>query len=169
MNLLELISKRRSIRQFTSDDIEQEKLDYVMECVRLAPSAANFQPWKFLIVKTKEKRTLLQKCYAAKWFMAAPVYIVAIGDSKQSWKRNYDGKDHYDVDVAIALEHLVLAATEQELGTCWVCDFDAALCSQLLQLPQNEVPVAIIAVGHPARTLDKVVNRKSIQEISSTI
>lgn len=169
MDLLELISKRRSIRQFTSEDVEQEKLDYVMECVRLAPSAANFQPWKFLIVKTDEKRILLQKCYARKWFMAAPVYIVAIGDSKQSWKRNYDRKDHYDVDVAIAVEHLVLAATEQELGTCWVCDFDAALCSQLLQLPQNEVPVAIIATGYPARILDKVISRKSIQEISSTI
>ncbi len=169
MNLLELISKRRSIRQFTSEDVEQEKLDYVMECVRLAPSAANFQPWKFLIVKTEEKRTLLQKCYGAKWFTSAPIYIVAIGDSNQSWKRNYDTKDHYDVDVAIALEHLVLAATEQNLGTCWVCDFDAALCSQLLQLPQNEVPVAIIVAGYPARALDKVVNRKSIQEISSTI
>lgn len=116
MNLLELISKRRSIRQFTSENVEQEKLDYVMECVRLAPSAANFQPWKFLIVKTKEKRTLLQKCYAAKWFTAAPVYIVAMGDSKQSWKRNYDSIDHYDVDVAIALEHLVLAETRNVIA-----------------------------------------------------
>ena len=169
MNLLELISKRRSIRQFTPEDIEQEKLDYIMECIRLAPSAANFQPWKFLIVKTKEKQTLLQKCYTAKWFTSAPVYIIAIGNSDQSWKRDYDEKDHYDIDIAIALEHFVLAATEKGIGTCWVCDFDATLCSQLLQLPQNEVPVAIIAAGYPVRTLDKVVNRKTIQEISSTI
>lgn len=169
MNLLELISSRRSVRQFMPKDVEQEKLDYMMECVRLAPSAVNFQPWKFLIVKTTEKKTLLQKCYPAKWFASVPVYIVAIADCNQSWKRDCDGKDHCDIDLAIALEHLVLAATEKELGTCWVCDFDAALCCQLLQLPQNEVPVAIIAAGYPIQTLDKVTNRKSAQEIISTI
>ena len=68
MNLLELISARRSIRQYLPDDIEQDKIDYLMECARLAPSAANFQPWKFLIVKDSDKKVLLQKSYPAKWF-----------------------------------------------------------------------------------------------------
>ncbi len=169
MNLLELISERRSVRQYLPDSIEQEKIDYLMECARLAPSAVNFQPWKFIIVKDSQTKALLQKCYPAKWFTSAPMYIVALGDSNQSWKRDYDGKDHYDIDVAIAVEHIVLAAVEKGLGTCWVCHFNADMCKKLLNLPENEIPVAILPVGYPAKKSDKVTNRKSIPEITETI
>lgn len=169
MDLLKLISERRSVRQYLATEVEQEKIDYVMECARLAPSAANFQPWKFLIVKSPEAKALLQKCYPAAWFAAAPVYIVALGDTNLSWKRSFDGKDHYDVDIAIALEHMVLAATEQGLGTCWVCNFDADMCHKLLSLPNNLNPVAIIPIGYPAAPMDMVSNRKTNQEIVETI
>jgi len=169
MNLLELISERRSVREYLPDNIEQEKIDYLMECARLAPSAANFQPWKFLMVTNPQTKALLQKCYPAKWFTSAPMYIVALGDSNRSWKRDYDGKDYYDVDVAIALEHIVLAAVEKELGTCWVCHFNADMCRELLNLPENEIPVAILTVGYPAKKSERVTNRKPISEIIETI
>ena len=165
MNLLELISERRSVRAYLPANVEQEKLDYLMECARLAPSAANFQPWKFIIVKDAQTKASLQKCYPAPWFASAPVYIVALGDSTQSWKREFDAKDHYDIDVAIAIEHIVLAATEQGLGTCWVCHFNTELCRKLLNLPENEIPVAILTVGYPAHKNEKVTNRKSMTEI----
>ena len=169
MNLLGLISERRSVRQYLPDDIERDKMDYLMECARLAPSAANFQPWKFLIIKDANKKELLQKCYPAKWFMSPPVYIVALGNKNLSWKRSYDEKDHYDIDLAIALEHIVLAATEKGLGSCWVCDFNADLCHGLLALPNNLVPVAILAVGYPMKKGEKVTNRKAMNEIVEII
>ena len=165
MSLLELISKRRSIRQYLSDDIEQEKLDYLMECARLAPSAANKQPWTFLIIKDSDKKALLQKCYSSAWFTSPPVYILALGDKNQSWKRSYDQKDHYDIDLSIALEHIVLAAAENNLGSCWVCAFNAELCHELFALPDNLIPVAILALGYPAKKEEKVTNRKSMKEI----
>jgi len=169
MNLLELISARRSIRQYLPDDIEQDKIDYLMECARLAPSAANFQPWKFLIVKDSDKKVLLQKSYPAKWFTSPPVYIVALANKELSWKRQYDEKDHYDIDLAIALEHIVLAATEKGLGSCWVCDFDADLCHEQFALPENLIPVAIITIGYNMKKGEKVTNRKTINEITEIL
>ena len=169
MDLLKLISKRRSVRQFLPDDIEQEKIDYLLECTRLAPSAVNYQPWKFIIVRSPEKKALLSQCYNREWFSQAPMYIIALGDTARSWKRKSDNKDHGDIDVAIAFEHLVLAATEKGLGTCWVCNFDAELCRELFGLPENMIPVAITPIGYPAQEPEEVSDRKSLQEITEVI
>ncbi|MDR1525801.1 MAG: nitroreductase family protein [Tannerella sp.] len=169
MELLKLISKRRSLRQFLPDSVEQEKIDYLLECARLAPSAVNAQPWKFIIVKSPEKKALLYQCYGREWFSSAPLYIMALGDTHLSWKRNPDGKDHCDIDIAIAFEHLILAASEQGLGSCWVCNFDVELCRKLFNLPANLIPVAMTPIGYPAHDLETVTNRKTIQEITETI
>ena len=140
-----------------------------MECARLAPSAVNAQPWKFLIVQSPEKKALLRQCYNREWFATAPVYILALRDTSRSWKRTFDGKDHSDIDVAIAFEHIMLAATEKGLGACWVCNFDTALCHELFHLPANMIPVAMTPVGYPAREAEKVTNRKLLQEITETV
>ncbi|MDR2776038.1 MAG: nitroreductase family protein [Tannerella sp.] len=169
MELLKIISKRRSVRQFLPDDIEQEKIDCMLECARLAPSAVNAQPWKFILVKSPEKRALLHQCYNRDWFAAAPVYILALGDTNLSWKRKPDGKDHCDIDLAIAFEHLILAATEQGLGTCWVCNFDAELCGKLFNLPPGIIPLAITPIGYPAHEQEPVTNRKTLREITETV
>ncbi|MDR0681410.1 MAG: nitroreductase family protein [Dysgonamonadaceae bacterium] len=169
MDLLEIISKRRSVRQFLPDHVETEKIDYLLECARLAPSAVNAQPWKFLVVKSPEKKALLHQCYNRDWFAVAPVYILALGDTGRSWKRKADGKDHCDIDVTIAFEHIVLAATEKGLGTCWVCNFDVELCYKLFDLPAGIIPVAITPIGYPAHDLETVTNRKTIREITEII
>ncbi|MDR1381923.1 MAG: nitroreductase family protein [Tannerella sp.] len=169
MELLQLISQRRSVRQYLPGDVEQEKIDRLMECARLAPSAMNSQPWKFIIVKSPEKKALLHQCYSREWFASAPLYILALGDTDNSWKRKPDGKDYCGVDVAIAFEHLVLAATEQGLGTCWVCNFDVELCSKLFRLPANMIPVAITPIGYPAHEQEPVTNRKTMREITEII
>ena len=169
MELLNIISKRRSVREYTTEDIEQEKIDYLMECARLAPSAVNYQPWKFIIVKSTEKKALLHQCYHREWFAHAPLYIIALADTTQSWKRSSDEKDHGDIDVTIALEHIVLAATEKGLGTCWVCNFNVDLCKQLFNLPDNLVPIALIPIGYPAKETEEVSNRKHTKEITETI
>ena len=169
MDLLNLISKRRSVREYTTDEIEQEKIDYLIECARLAPSAVNFQPWKFIIVKSPEKKALLHKCYHREWFANAPLYILALEDTTQSWKRSVDGKDHGEIDVTIALEHIVIAAVEKGLGTCWVCNFDVELCNELFNFPENLVPVALLPIGYPAKEPEEITNRKTVQEITETI
>ena len=163
-SFLNLVKARYSVRSYTDQPVEQEKLDYLLECVRLAPSAVNFQPWKFYIVESTEAKAKLQQCYSREWFATAPLYIMACADHSQSWKRRHEGKDHADVDISIAVEHLCLAATEQGLGTCWVCAFDAALCKSLFDMPEHIEPIALIPLGYPADEA-KEKSRKAMDEI----
>lgn len=163
MTFLELTKKRYSCRNYQDRPVERELLDYIFECVRLAPSAVNRQPWKFRLVEDRSQREKLQQCYQREWFNTAPVYVIASVLHEQEWVRS-DGKHHGDIDIAIAVEHLCLAATEQGLGSCWVCNFDAALCSELFSLPVNEEPAVLIPIGYPAvEPTEK--KRKELDEI----
>lgn len=147
----ELVEARESVRAYSAREIEKEKLEYIMECTRWAPSAVNFQPWYFYIVRSEEGQKKLQECYPRDWFNTAPLYILACVDHSRSWKRKTDGKDHADIDIAIGVEHLCLAAAEVGLGTCWVCNFDAARCRLLFGLPDHLEPAVIVPVGYPER------------------
>ena len=163
MDFLELVKSRYSCRDYQPRDVENEKLEYIMECVRYAPSAVNRQPWRFRIIKEDNDKANVQQCYNREWFNTAPLYILASVLHDEEWVRA-DGKHHGDIDIAIAVEHLCLAATAQGLGTCWVCNFDAALCKQLLSLPENEEPAVIIPIGYPA-VLPTEKKRKPIGDI----
>ena len=163
MDFLELVKNRYSCRAYKALDVEKEKLDYILECVRYAPSAVNKQPWRFLIVSSNEAKAKLQQCYNRDWFKTAPMYIIASVLHDEEWVRA-DGKHHGDIDIAIAVEHLCLAATEQGLATCWVCNFDAALCKESFALPENEEPAVIIPLGY-ADDETKEKKRKPIEEI----
>ena len=105
-NMLALSQERFSARKFTSEAVSQEDVDYIMECVRLAPSAVNRQPWLWLIVRSDEAKEKLQECYDREWFKTAPMYIVGMKNVNENWVRRYDEKPHGDIDVAIAAEHL---------------------------------------------------------------
>ena len=163
MNFLELARNRYSCRSYLSKSVEKEKLDYIMECVRLAPSAVNKQPWRFQLVTSESDKQKLCQCYNREWFSTAPVYVIASILHDEEWVRA-DGKHHGNIDIAIAVEHLCLAATEQGLGTCWVCYFDAALCKRLFALTDNEEAAVLIPIGYPADTL-KEKTRKPMKEI----
>ena len=163
MNFLELVKQRYSCRAYKPLGVEKEKLDYILECVRLAPSAVNKQPWCFRIVSKEEDKVRLQQCYNRDWFKTAPMYVVASVLHDEEWVRS-DGKHHGDIDIAIAVEHLCLAATEQGLATCWVCNFDAVLCKELFNLPDNEEPAVLIPLGY-AEDEVKPKNRKPIETI----
>ena len=163
MNLLELIKARYSCRNYKDKFVEQEKLNYIMECVHFAPSAVNKQPWLFHIVINEEEKAKLQQCYNRDWFKTAPMYIIASVLHDEEWVRA-DGKHHGDIDIAIAVEHLCLAATEQGLATCWVCNFDAPLCKELFALSDNEEPAVVIPLGYAADEM-KPKSRKPIDEI----
>ena len=163
MNFLELVKNRYSCRAYKSLNVEKEKLDYILECVRLAPSAVNKQPWRFHIISDEEGKAKLQQCYNREWVKTAPMYIIASILHDEEWVRA-DGKHHGDIDIAIAVEHLCLSATEQGLATCWVCNFDAALCKESFAHPEKEEPAVIIPLGYAADEM-KPKSRKAIDEI----
>lgn len=148
-NMLALSQERFSARKFTSEAVSLEDVDYIMECVRLAPSAVNRQPWHWLIVRSDEAKEKLQECYDREWFKTAPMYIVGMKNVNENWVRRYDEKPHGDIDVAIAAEHLCLAATERGLGTCWVCNYDTDKMLQFFPREGFEA-VVIIPLGHIA-------------------
>ena len=112
MKFLELTKSRYSCRAYKALDVEKEKLEYIMECVRMAPSAVNKQPWRFHVICKEEDRARVQQCYDRDWFKSAPVYVIASILHDEEWVRA-DGKRHGNIDIAIAVEHLCLAATEQ--------------------------------------------------------
>lgn len=164
-DMLSLSRERFSARKFTSDAVSLEDIDYIMECVRLAPSAVNKQPWKWLIVRSETAKQQLQEAYDRSWFKTAPMYIVGMKNVEENWERRYDGKPHGDIDVAIAAEHLCLAATERGLGTCWVCAFDPAIVRQHFHRDGFE-PVVIVPIGHIADDCPRSEKkRKAIEEI----
>jgi nitroreductase len=167
MTFLEIAKTRYSCRNYLVKGIEKEKLDYILECGRIAPSAANFQPWQIVVVSDEILKKELFETYKRDWFLQAPVILVFIGDHQQGWKRG-DGKDHTDIDVSIIIDHITLAAAEQGLGTCWICNFDAAGCVKILDLPDHLEPIAYLPLGYPAESTDENVRhlkRKSKEEI----
>lgn len=166
MNLHELIEQRYSVRSYSTEAVSEEQLHYIMECARLAPSAVNFQPWHFYVVSRAEDRAKLQECYNREWFRSAPMYIIACVRHDEEWVRKTDAKAHGQIDIAIAVEHICLAAAEQGLGTCWVCNFDADLCRRHFALPENEEPAVLIPLGHPAAEAAAPTKlRKAMEEI----
>ena len=170
MDFIELCSARFSARKYTDEVVSDDDLSYIMQCVRLAPSAVNRQPWKFVVVKSAEGRKKVQAAYQRDWFYTAPMYIVAYKNHAEEWVRKYDNKPHGDVDLSIAIEHLTLAATERGLGTCWVCAFDPEVLADEIPQPEGWEAVAIIPLGHIAEDCPKTEkNRKSLSDIIETI
>lgn len=148
MDFLELCNRRCSVRDYEDKPVEREKLEYILNAGRLAPSAVNFQPWLFIVVREQENKIKLQECYHREWFKTAPCYIILCGDHNQGWKRKIDDKDFSDIDVAIATEHMCLAATDIGLGSCWVCNFDIVALRANFQIPDHIEPIAILPVGY---------------------
>ncbi len=163
----DLISARYSCRAYADTPVSRGELMAVLETARLAPSACNRQPWKFVIIADDPQlKQEVLKAYPREWAMTAPALIVACGNHSEAWHRGSDGKDHTDVDVAIAVEHICLAAASFGLGTCWVCNFDPAVVTEALNLLDTLEPIAIIPIGYPASgTTAPAKQRKSFDEI----
>ncbi len=167
MAFLELARKRFSCRKYKADPVEKEKLEYILEAGRLAPSACNNQPWKIFVISGKEQLEMMHPVYGRPFFKEAPVLLVICGDHSASWKRA-DGKDHCDIDAAIITDHMTLAASDQGLGTCWICNFDKLKCAEVLDLSENIEPIAILTLGYPSdakMTENRDRQRKSLNEI----
>ena len=163
MEFYEVVKARRSIRKYQSTAVETEKLDRILEAVRLAPSAANVQPWQLFVVQSAEVKDRLKEAYSQEWFYTAPLVVVGCVDTTAAWRRT-DGKVYSDVDLAIAMEHLMLAAAAEELGTCWIGAFDPSPVRRILELPPQLEPVAMTPLGYPDTTPGER-ELKSIEDI----
>lgn len=165
MNFLDLVKRRRSTRTYLNTPVEQEKLDYILSCAQWAPSAVNKQPWRFYVL-TGDSLKAIKRTYAREWLQEAPLCIVITGIHDQAWHRAADDKDHTDVDISIAAEHVVLAAEEQGLATCWVCNFDVPMCKEQLSLAEDEEPIVILPIGYTSSgaASKPKTSRKSLTE-----
>jgi nitroreductase len=143
----ELVKKRYSVRAYKPDPVEQYKLDQVLEAARYAP---NQQPFQLIVIRTAGRETELRRIYNREWFTQAPLVLCACGVPAQAWVRGSDDKAYTDVDVAIVMDHLILAATSLGLGTCWIAAFDPAAARQVLALPAGIEPIIFTPLGYPA-------------------
>jgi nitroreductase len=149
MDFQALIRHRQSNRAYRPDALADGDLERILEAARLAPTAANKQPFRLVVLRTAERKAGLQRIYHRPWFVDAPVVIGVIGVPGEGWVRK-DGKNHTDIDTAIVMDHVVLAAADLGYGTCWVCNFDPAAAREVLGLPDGFEPIAFTPVGRPA-------------------
>jgi nitroreductase len=166
MEVFEAILKRHSVRAYSPDPLPKDKLEKILEAGRSAPSAANIQPWHFIVVINQQKRKKLGGIFA-KFLSETPVVIVGCGNREASSKWHI-------VDTAIAMQNMVLAATAEGLGTCWVGSFDEEKVKKLLKIPEKFSIIALLAVGYPREKLDltaKIVHfirrKKKLEETAS--
>ena len=145
MEFLDLAKKRYSVRKYKNIPVEPEKLQKILEAGRVAPTATNSQPQRILVLQSAEA---LEKAKDAARFYDAPVLLVVCADKDAAWKRKYDGFNSYQVDASIVTDHMMLQATELGLGTLWICWFKEEVIREAFDLPENLVPVNLLAIGY---------------------
>lgn len=163
MELKEAINKRESVRDYESTPVPEDKLLNVLEAARLAPSGANRQPWKFIVVRDESRRQELAKASGGQQHVGkAPVVIAAVATAPDTLMMC--GVPGYAVDLAIAVDHITLAAVDEGLGTCWIGAFSQEKAREALEVPDNCRIVALLTLGFPRQT-GKAKSRKHISEI----
>ena len=150
MEYSELIKTRYSVRAYKDDPVEDEKLEKILEAARIAPTAANRQPFQIIVIHTEGRKAELQRIYNRDWFVQAPLIICAVGVPRHGWVRSADKRRYLDVDIAIVMDHLILEATNQGLGTCWIAAFNAKAAREILQIPDEVEPLIFTPLGYPA-------------------
>jgi nitroreductase len=168
MNFLELAKTRYAVRSFQTKKVEPEKLKMILEAGRVAPTGANNQPQKLIVV---QESTGLEKIKKAGSIYGAPLAIIVCGNKKSVWKRPFDGKNLIDIDTSIVTDHMMLQATELGLGTIWVCLFNPDVIRKEFDLPEYIEPINILGIGYasgnPASPDRHNILRRPLSEIVS--
>lgn len=168
MSFLDTAKKRYSVRDFQPAKVENEKLMKILEAARVAPTGANKQPYKLIVLQEEEG---LEKIKKAANVYGAPLVILVCGNHQTVWRRPFDGKHLVDIDTSIVTDHMMIEATELGLGSVWICYFKPDVIKAEFNLPDHLEPVNILAIGYakgaPAspdrhaqarRTLDEMVS-----------
>jgi nitroreductase len=164
MDVLDAIKTRKSARKYLSKTVEKEKLTAVLEAGRLAPSAGNRQEWRFVVVSDGETRRKIAEAANNQTFVGeAPVVIAACAETDGHVMRC--GQPCYPMDVAIALDHMTLAAVELGLGTCWIGAFDESRVKRILGIPAEVRVVALMPLGYPSDASVAEKKRLPLNEI----
>jgi len=148
VDVFEAIRSRYSVRGYKPDPVSDEVLGQVLEAARQAPTAANKQPFRIIVIHTKGREDELKRVYGRPWLLQAPLVLAVVAVPGEAWRRS-DDKPYDEVDATIAMDHLVLAATALGLGTCWIAAFDPAAVREVLALPAAVEPVALTPLGYP--------------------
>jgi len=149
MNIIDAITTRKSVRAYLDKSVEDEKLNSILEAGRLAPSAANLQEWRFVVVRDSDKRKKLVEAAKGQSFVGeAPVVLVACAETDNHVMTC--GQLCYPIDVAIALDHITLAAVELGLGTCWIGKFNEKKVKEILGIPEEIRVVELMPLGYPS-------------------
>ena len=149
MDFSELVKKRYSARAYRPEPVEDAKLAAVLEAARLAPTAANRQAFRIVVVPTKGRQEDLGRIYGRPWFVQAPHVMAVCAVPGEAWVRR-DGWSAAETDATIVMTHIILAAADLGLGTCWIANFDLAAAREVLGLPEGIVPLAFTPLGYPA-------------------
>ncbi len=174
MNFLELVKTRQSVRKYSAQAIEPDKIEQCIEAARLAPSACNSQPWKFIILNDEDiKNKVARETFNTlvqfnKFVVEAPLIVVVMMENPKVISQiggRLKNKDFYLMDVGIAAEHFCLQAAELGLGTCILGWFNEKKIAEILKVPKNKRIGLIITVGYPHDTIIRTKIRKSTQEI----
>ena len=165
MEFIDVITERYSVRGYLDKEVEKEKLDYVLKAATLAPTGVNYQPFKVYVIDTKNHKDELSEIYGAKWFVEAPYVLCVVALRDKAWTRPWDGKNIADIDATIVMDHIILAATDVGLGTCYIGAFRKNKAQQFLNLDENEEAVLFTPLGYgnaeprdtPRKELDEFV------------
>ena len=166
MDFSALARTRQSVRAYHPDPVTDDDLAAILEAARLAPTACSRQPFRIFVLTTANHADL-ERVYRRPWFRQAPLVLAVCAVPAEGGVRA-DGKNHAEIDAAIVMDHLTLAAADRGLGTCWVCNFDPIAAREVLALPEGMEPVAFTPLGRPAdsprekvrRPLDELVIRR---------
>jgi nitroreductase len=162
VSFLDLARRRASIRGYRPDPVPDAILADILEAARVAPTAANRQPFRVLVVHTAGREAELRRIYDRDWFVQAPIVLCVAAVPGEAWVRTmYDGRSHADVDASIVMDHMILAATEAGLGTCWIAAFDPGAAREVLGIPPEAEPMLFTPLGYPAP--DHVVSPRHAQ------
>ena len=164
----DVISSRESVRDYDPDHpVDQETLERILNAGRLAPSASNRQPWTFLLVSSEEMLAKVRPCYEKEWFQNAPHILVIIGHQDQSWVRSYDAYNSLETDLAIAMDHIILAAAAEGVGTCWIAAYKPEILYDAIGLQPSEKVYCITPLGYPHEGYSsrREKSRKSLADI----
>ena len=164
-NFYSILQKRYSVRKYSTKPVPKEVLDRILAVGHEAASAANRQPWAFIICEGESKKALDEVFYRD-GFKDAPVAIAALSKPDEAWERRQDGSNYACVDVTIAVTEMILAATAEGLGTCWIAAFDLDKAKDILDVPDNMDIVTLFTLGFlPDGEKQPERNRKPIEDI----
>jgi nitroreductase len=169
MEYSELVKNRESIRDYDPEKpVPADILEEILEIARFAPSAVNNQPWEFWIIQSSQMLEKVKTCYYRPWFKDAPQILIVVGDKKKAWVRSFDQYNSIETDLAIVMTHIILAAENAGVGTCYIEAYDPEILRKSLDLNENQVVYGITPLGYPRQGFMKKGNkkRKSLAEIA---